>query len=65
MSKMVSGEGQVPKTRKTGRKHKAEAEAAEKYEQEKRQRELNEKYDKWGKGWARFIFSSLSNFVLH
>lgn len=47
-----TGEGQVPilRNKESGRKRNLEAEAAEKYEQEKRQRELNEKYDRWGKG---------------
>ncbi|XP_018046702.1 PREDICTED: BUD13 homolog [Atta colombica] len=51
LSKEITGEGQATIVRdKTGRKRNLEAEAAEKQEQEMKQREINEKYAKWGKG---------------
>ncbi|EZA58094.1 BUD13-like protein [Ooceraea biroi] len=51
LSKTVSGVGQAPIVRdKTGRKRNLEAEAAEEREREIQQREINEKYAKWGKG---------------
>lgn len=50
LSKAVSGVGQAAIVRKTGRKHDFEAEAAEKREREIQQRQIDEKYAKWGKG---------------
>lgn len=51
MSKMVSGVGQAAVVRdRTGRKRNLEAEAVEEREREARQREMDEKYAKWGKG---------------
>lgn len=51
LSKEITGEGQATIVRdKTGRKRNFEAEAAEKQEQEMKQREMAEKYTKWGKG---------------
>lgn len=51
LSKEITGEGQATIVRdKMGRKRNLEAETAEKREQEKKQREMDEKYAKWGKG---------------
>ncbi|XP_011875373.1 PREDICTED: BUD13 homolog isoform X2 [Vollenhovia emeryi] len=51
LSKEITGEGQATIVRdKTGRKRNLEAEAVEKREQETKQREIDEKYAKWGKG---------------
>lgn len=51
LSKEITGEGQATIMRdKMGRKRNLEAEATEKREQEMKQREINEKYAKWGKG---------------
>ncbi|KAG5330893.1 BUD13 protein, partial [Acromyrmex heyeri] len=51
LNKEITGEGQATIVRdKTGRKRNLEAEAAEKQEQEMKQREIDEKYAKWGKG---------------
>ncbi|XP_014488854.1 PREDICTED: BUD13 homolog isoform X2 [Dinoponera quadriceps] len=51
MSKSMSGVGQAPVVRnKSGTKRNLEAEAAEERQREVQQREINEKYAKWGKG---------------
>ncbi|XP_011146595.2 BUD13 homolog [Harpegnathos saltator] len=51
LSKSVSGVGQAAVVRdKSGRKRNFEAEAAEERQREAQQREMNEKYTKWGKG---------------
>ncbi|XP_032686791.1 BUD13 homolog [Odontomachus brunneus] len=51
LSKSVSGVGQAPVVRdKSGRKRNLEAEAAEERQRELQQREINEKYAKWGTG---------------
>lgn len=51
LSKEITGEGQATIMRdKMGRKRNLAAEAAEKREQEMKQREIDEKYSKWGKG---------------
>ncbi|KAL0117335.1 hypothetical protein PUN28_010292 [Cardiocondyla obscurior] len=51
LSKELTGEGQATIVRdKTKRKRNSEADAAEKREQEAKQREIDEKYAKWGKG---------------
>lgn len=51
LSKEITGEGQTTIMRdKMGRKRNLEAEAAEKREQETKQREIDDKYSKWGKG---------------
>ncbi|XP_071553994.1 uncharacterized protein [Temnothorax nylanderi] len=56
LSKEITGEGQATIVRdKTGRKRNLEAEAAEKREEEKKQREINEKYAKWGKGLKQVV----------
>ncbi|XP_077261795.1 uncharacterized protein LOC143897214 [Temnothorax americanus] len=56
LSKEITGEGQATIVRdKRGRKRNLEAEAAEKREEEKKQREINEKYAKWGKGLKQVV----------
>lgn len=51
LSKEITGEGQATIVRdKMGRKRNLEVEAVEKREEEMKQREINEKYAKWGKG---------------
>jgi len=51
LSKEITGEGQATIVRdKMGRKRNLEAEAAEKREQEMKQREIDDKYAKWSKG---------------
>ncbi|XP_011159786.1 BUD13 homolog [Solenopsis invicta] len=51
LSKEITGEGQATIMRdKMGRKRNLEAETAEKREEEMKQREIEEKYAKWGKG---------------
>ncbi|KAL6266255.1 hypothetical protein P5V15_003115 [Pogonomyrmex californicus] len=51
LNKEMTGEGQAAIVRdKMGRKRNLEAEAAEEREQEMKQREIDDKYAKWGKG---------------
>ncbi|XP_035719260.1 BUD13 homolog isoform X3 [Vespa mandarinia] len=52
LSKEITGAGQkaILRDSKTGRRRNLEAEAAVEREKQKRQEELNEKYEKWGKG---------------
>ncbi|KAI4474225.1 hypothetical protein M0804_014959 [Polistes exclamans] len=52
LSKEITGAGQkaILRDSKTGRRRNLEAEAAVEREKQKRQEELNEKYDKWGRG---------------
>ncbi|XP_014611935.1 PREDICTED: BUD13 homolog [Polistes canadensis] len=52
LSKEITGAGQkaILRDSRTGRRRDLEAEAAVEREKQKRQEELNEKYDKWGRG---------------
>ncbi|KAI4472308.1 hypothetical protein M0802_016948, partial [Mischocyttarus mexicanus] len=52
LSKEITGAGQktILRDSKTGKRRDLEAEAAVEREKQKRQEELNEKYDKWGRG---------------
>ncbi|XP_034949601.1 BUD13 homolog [Chelonus insularis] len=52
MDSETSGVGQaaVLRDKKTGKRRNLEAEAAEREEKEKRQKEIDEKYARWGKG---------------
>lgn len=65
LSKVVSGVGQAPIMRdKMGRRRNLEAEAAEEREREVQQREMDEKYAKWGKGSVALLFFNSILFVL-
>ena len=52
MSKEISGHGQsvILRDRKTGRKRDLQKEAADKFEKQKVQNEVDSIYAKWGKG---------------
>ncbi|KAL2722862.1 BUD13 isoform X1 [Vespula squamosa] len=52
LSKEITGAGQkaILRDSKTGRRRNLEAEAAVELEKQKRQEELNKKYEKWGRG---------------